>query len=107
MKKGIIALSFIPAVCMAWGEPDKQKHFAVSAAIGAAAKVSGYSNTQALIIATAPGIIKEAYDHKYGTGWSNRDMVANILGVCVGVYSTNWIVTHSRGTTTIGYQLEF
>jgi len=86
---------------------DKVKHVAVSASIAAAVKAYGYSDAGAFAISLLPGIAKELHDHKRGSGWSNRDMIANALGAGIGIKSANWFIKQDAGQTVIGYRTEF
>ena len=38
-----------------------------------------------LILAVLAGILKEVYDAKWGTGWDWYDILADMLGVVLGV----------------------
>lgn len=112
MKRTIIlALAAASISCHAdeWTGQDKAKHFAVSAAIGAAIKAStDLSDNQALALAMVPGLLKEANDSRQGgSGWSNKDIVWNLAGAYVGIKATGWMLSHSRGQTFVGYKAEF
>lgn len=75
-----------PAHADSFGTPDKVKHFAVSAALGAAATVATKSDSKAIALALAPGLAKELYDaRKGGSGFSWRDLVADAAGAYLGV----------------------
>jgi uncharacterized protein YfiM (DUF2279 family) len=94
-----------------WSTPDKPKHFAASIAWGAGARMICPTCTglQATALGTLPGLIKEIQDStkRNGSGWSNRDLLADIAGAYVGVKLTGLIVTRSNGTTTVSYAREF
>ena len=69
-----------------WTGPDKTKHFAVSAVIGAAAYAITEDRSQAFMLALAPGLAKEIYDSTQSDNhFSSKDMLWNALGAAVGV----------------------
>lgn len=86
---GLVAGALItasPAHADSFSTPDKQKHFAVSAALGAGASAITDSDNAAVALALVPGLAKELYDSRSGgTGFSWRDMVANAAGAYLGV----------------------
>lgn len=83
-------------------EADKQKHFAVSVALGAAGRTLSDDPYKAFAIGIAPGIAKEVYDIKYGCA-SVYDLAWDALGVGVGLTGTNIIIRHNF----IGYKTPF
>lgn len=69
-----------------WTGPDKIKHAAVSAALGAGASLIVESEAQAVGLALLPGLAKELHDARPGgTGFSAKDMAANAIGAYLGV----------------------
>lgn len=82
---------------------DKQKHFAVSAALGVVARSVTDNKASAFGLALIPGIAKEAYDTTGKGCTSINDMAWNAIGAAVGVYSTNWII----GPKRVVYRMEF
>lgn len=69
-----------------WTGPDKAKHAAVSAALGAGASLIVDNDAQAVALALVPGLAKELHDARPGgTGFSVKDMAANAVGAYVGV----------------------
>lgn len=95
-----------------FGGQDKLAHFALSAAAGATARAylgEDSSDTKAVAVAMIPGAVKELADatRKGGTGWSNRDMVANLLGAVVGVKLTGWGVSKTRDGVQVSYSTKF
>ena len=92
-----------------WTGPDKKLHFGGSFVFGLAAGFQFPNNKPlAFGLALVPGLAKELMDaQKGGTGFSHKDMVANALGAALGVYTSGWLVTHTRGTTMVNYTKEF
>lgn len=82
---------------------DKQKHFAVSAALGVVARSVTDNNAAAFGLALIQGIAKEAYDATGKGCASINDMAWNAIGAAVGVYSINWII----GPRRVVYRMEF
>lgn len=82
---------------------DKQKHFAVSAALGVVARSVTDNNTAAFGLALIPGVAKEVYDATGKGCTSINDMAWNAIGAAVGVYSTSWII----GPKRVVYRMEF
>ncbi len=82
---------------------DKQKHFTVSAAIGAVSRSMIDDNKTALAVALVPGIAKELHDMRGNGCASFKDMAYNAIGAAIGVASVNWIIRHDF----IGYRKEF
>ncbi|HMP91200.1 MAG TPA: hypothetical protein PJ991_13450 [Kiritimatiellia bacterium] len=83
-----------------WWGPDKKKHFAASAAIGAGTTlaVSTRADTAdaaaiGFATATAAGAAKEWYDLNIKkTCWSWKDLVWDIIGASVGASLAAWAV---------------
>jgi uncharacterized protein YfiM (DUF2279 family) len=95
-----------------FGGEDKLAHFAVSAAAGAATRAyfgDRLTDTQAVAVALIPGTIKEALDasSKGGSGWSNRDMLANVLGAVAGVKLAGWGVSKRGQALQVTYSTQF
>ncbi len=95
MKK--ILLTLVLATSLSFGgffqEEDKKIHITITTMIGVwgslIAKKHGATETQAFWIgvgsALAVGLAKEAYDSRDGgTGFDNRDMLANAIGGTLG-----------------------
>lgn len=83
--------------------PDKQKHLAVSAAIGAISRTMIEDNKTAFVVALVPGIAKELHDMSGNGCASISDMAYNAIGAAIGVASVNWVIRHDF----IGYRMEF
>ena len=84
----LVVLSFVCCFARAdnWKGPDKTKHFAVSALLGAAAYAVTEDKNQAFVLALAPGLAKELYDStRDDNHFSGKDMLWNALGAAVGV----------------------
>lgn len=80
---------------------DKQKHFAVSAALGAGASLAIDNPYKAFGVAMIPGVAKEVYDIKYGCA-SFQDLLWDAIGAGIGVATTNVIIRHNF----IGFKME-
>lgn len=107
----VLSLSCIAAHADSWGTPDKPKHFTASVLWGAGAKLvcPSCNDLEATALGTIPGLVKEVQDStkRNGTGWSNRDMLANIAGAYVGTKITGLFITKTKDTTTVSYSMEF
>lgn len=93
-----------------WTGQDKAKHFAIHVATGAATRAMfpALTDTQAVALATLPGLAKELHDaRKGGSGFSAKDMTWNIAGAFVGVRLTGWALTKSRDTVSVSYSTSF
>jgi len=107
----ILALSATLAHADSWSTPDKPKHFAASVLWGAGARIvcPSCSDLEATALGTIPGLVKEIQDStkRGGSGWSNRDLIADIAGAYVGVKITGLIVSKRDDTVTVAYRAEF
>lgn len=87
--------SFLNA-CMAFcRQLDKQKHFMISCLLLVAFVALGLDYIRSFAIVFAIGLAKEVWDHFKGSGFCWLDMLANFLGMVVGlillaIYST-WL----------------
>ena len=109
MKKIIAALLLAPAICAAdeWTGKDKGLHFGVSYVLGIATGSQWPDNKlKAIGVAMIPGVLKEVADRKT-TGFSGKDLVADLAGATLGVYTAHWLITRSNGTTTLAYTTAF
>ncbi len=95
-----------------WTGGDKTKHFAVSAALGA----GSYALTEetehpflyAVGLAMVPGVAKEVYDARSGgTGFSHKDLAADLLGAVVGASIGNAIVSFNGENVSLSYTGHF
>lgn len=82
---------------------DKQKHVAVSSAIGAVSRSLIDDNKTAFAVALVPGIAKELHDMSGNGCASFKDMAYNAIGAAIGVASANWVIRRNF----IGYRTEF
>ena len=106
----LIVCLALPAYADSWGTPDKPKHFAASALWGAGARIicQGCNDWQATALGSMPGLVKEIQDSRPGgTGFSYKDMVANIAGAYVGQKLMGVVITHANGQTKIAYAKQF
>ena len=107
-----LALSSITATAQdKWTGQDKAMHFGVSYALGFAAG-NQWPNKEdrwkAIGVAMIPGVLKEVSDaQKGGTGFSGKDIVADLIGASLGVYSAHWLIGRQGGKTTLAYRTEF
>jgi putative lipoprotein len=85
-----------------WSGKDKQLHFGVSLALGAAARQLAPNNELAAFgAAMVPGLVKELIDKSQeGNHFSAKDLVANALGAYVGVKVGGLLIQHNRITYT-------
>lgn len=115
MKTTIIASILLAASTFAQADsfngPDKPKHIAASMLSGAAVRLAftSLNDTEAIAVAMIPGTIKEVSDatRKGGTGWSNKDMAANLLGAVIGVKLTGWAMSKQGDTVQVSYSTSF
>lgn len=113
MKKITIAFSLLlslPAYADSWSTPDKPKHFAASALWGAGARIicQGCNDWQATALGTIPGLVKEIQDSRPGgSGFSTKDLIADIAGAYVGQKLTGVVITHANGQTQVAYTKQF
>lgn len=90
-----------------WNGPDKPKHVAASV-VSAVVVESLFAQTlhpaQRFGLAMLPGIAKELYDmRKGGSGFSGKDLVADALGVGLGMAGYHVIMRPNY----VGVQFEF
>jgi uncharacterized protein YfiM (DUF2279 family) len=108
----ILALLCSPAFATekpvdSWSGSDKALHFGVSAVVGFAAVNQWPDNKpKAFLVAMIPGVLKEVSDRKT-TGFSGKDLVADALGVALGVYAGGWLISRNQGTTKVAYAATF
>lgn len=102
----MLVVAGLPLFCKAaradsWTGPDKQKHFAVSAAMASAAVAAGFTERQAFAASLAVGLAKELHDSRPGgTGFSGKDLAWDAAGAYLGAKLPGVIVR--RGF--IGYR---
>lgn len=76
---------------------DKQKHLALSAAIGFTSELYFGDKTKAFVASTLVTASKEVYDGVSGKGCASvNDMVYNIVGSGIGIYTGSWFITHNK-----------
>lgn len=110
MKTFILTLALLVASSSTAAQsipPDKVQHIAFSAVVGiATANVWPDNKLKAISVAMIPGVIKEISDAQPGgTGFSKADLVADLIGATIGVYTTSWLISHSKQTTTVSYSI--
>jgi uncharacterized protein YfiM (DUF2279 family) len=96
-------------------EQDKTQHFAISAAMAAAATAALEGRTAHPIIygiasSFAVGIAKEAYDkaHPKNHTASGADLAADLLGATVGAWAGHGLyVQAGRGNVALGISKDF
>ena len=106
----VLAIAATQAHADEWTGADKQKHFAVHVVSGAAVRTifPSLTDTEAVAVATIPGVIKELHDARSGgSGFSGKDMAWNIAGAFVGVKLTGWVLTKQRDTVSVSYSTAF
>lgn len=88
-----------------WTGPDKAKHVAGSAALGAVAGVAVTDKQTAFALAMVPGVAKEVHDatRPGGSGWSWKDLAADALGAAVGVYVGNCVIVAKSITCRVEF----
>lgn len=88
-----------------WFGQDKAKHAAVSFALGVGAQtiLPEDKPLAAFGLAMMPGIAKELSDSRAGgSGWSNKDLVADAVGAALGVYVTRQVqIRFGRRSVTV------
>ena len=99
-----------------WFQSDKLKHFAVSAPFGALGAYLTRDTEHPVIygtlIGTIPGLIKEGIDGTCrSSGFSYKDLAADIAGALSGALLTHWAISLSRDarghTVAISYRGRF
>jgi len=103
-----LALSSIGSVAQdKWNGKDKAEHFAVSFAVGFATGNQWPENKPLAIgVAMIPGLLKEVSDRST-TGFSGKDLVADLLGASLGVYSAHWLIARQDKKVALMYRTEF
>src|ERR1700744_1162788 len=84
-----------------WFQSDKLKHFAVSAPFGGLGayltRATEHPVIYGTLIGTVPGLIKEGIDGTCrSSGFSYKDLVADLAGALSEALLTNWAITLSR-----------
>lgn len=84
---------------------DKQEHLYGSMFLGVVSRVVAPDPLVALGLAVAPGVLKELYDgqHPEAHCMSAHDLLYDVVGAAIGVYTTHWIIGPGR----IQYRTEF
>lgn len=92
-----------------WTGSDKKLHFGVSFVLGYATGNQWPDNKPLAIgVAMIPGILKEVADsQKGGSGFSSKDLVWDLVGATLGVYSAHWMIRRNDGSTQVVYKTEF
>ena len=106
----VLAIAATQAHADEWTGEDKQKHFAVHVLSGAAVRTlfPSLNDTEAIAVATIPGVIKELHDARsVGSGFSGKDMAWNLAGAFVGVKLAGWMLTKQRDTVNLSYSTAF
>lgn len=90
-----------------WSGSDKKMHLGVSFVLGMATAAQWPDNKPlAFAVAMAPGVLKEISDRST-TGFSAKDLVADAVGVALGMATTHWLITRRDGNTVVAYRTEF
>lgn len=88
-----------------WNGQDKQKHFVGSVVM--AGTISAYTDspTKGFAASMAVGIAKELYDSKRagGSGFSYKDLTADVLGSAVGAYIGGCLVSYQSVTCKLEF----
>lgn len=112
--KALIAIALAAASIGAqaqdkWTGQDKAMHFGVSFALGFATGNQWPQNKPLAIgVAMVPGLLKEVSDSgKGGSGFSGKDLVADLIGATMGVYSAHWLIGRQDGKVALMYRSEF
>lgn len=90
-----------------WSGSDKKMHIGVSYVLGVAAGSQWPDNKPlAFGMAMIPGVLKELSD-KSTTGFSTKDLVADAIGVALGITTAHFLITRRDGNTVVAYRTEF
>lgn len=82
ISNALVAITLLIASSQALAvEEDKVKHFAVSGAIGASMQLYTENWKTSMATCVGVGLAKELYDN----GFSEKDLVADLVGCSVGV----------------------
>lgn len=98
-----------------WSGKDKLQHFGLSIPLGMLgthmARNSSNPVLYGTLIGTAPGLVKELLDARcQGSGFSYKDLTADVLGSLSGAYLGNMYITYqNKGEKqlTVGYRTSF
>jgi uncharacterized protein YfiM (DUF2279 family) len=109
MRYLILAATLLtsPAFADSWSTPDKKAHFVASMGWGAGARIicQSCNDWQATALGTLPGLVKEIQDSRPGgSGFSTKDLIADIAGAYVGQKLTWLVIRKANGETFVGYQ---
>ena len=107
IKKGILLSTILFAFNASAIEKDKQKHFGVSTAIGAASTYFFDDYRYSLASCFAVGLGKELYDEYDYNGFSGKDLVYDGLGCSLGVLTGEVIkfnLTDNSAEITFNYK---
>lgn len=86
ISNALVAITLLIASSQALAvEEDKVKHFAVSGAIGASMQLYTEDWRTSMATCVGVGLAKELYDQYDYNGFSEKDLVADVLGCSVGV----------------------
>lgn len=82
ISNALVAITLLIASSQAFAvEEDKVKHFAISSAIGASMQLYTENWKTSMATCVGVGLAKELYDN----GFSEKDLVADLVGCSVGV----------------------
>jgi predicted TIM-barrel enzyme len=93
----------------AWAGHDKNMHFGAGVLIGSGMTLAtgsvGYGIAAGIIV----GAVKEYSDLRRPLKHTSslQDLLVTAAGAAVGAYSTNWVLTYTRGQTGVAYTRSF
>ena len=90
-----------------WKGSDKAQHLGVSFVLGFATGNQWPDNKPLAIgVAMLPGLLKEVSDRST-TGFSGKDLAADLVGATLGVYSAHWLIGRQDKKLTLMYRTDF
>ena len=110
LPNALIAVTLLTASSQALSvEEDKVKHFVISSVIGASTQLYAYDWKTSMSTCIGVGLAKELYDQYDYNGFSEKDLVADVLGCSVGVLlgDTALKVWNQDDSIGIQYSLRF
>lgn len=92
----------------AWTGPDKTKHFAVGAAIGAGVTLATKRPEYGALAGTLVGLGKEVADRRSPNHTcSLQDFAVTAAGAVAGAYGSAWVFLPSKNGVTVAYARRF
>lgn len=89
-------------------EKDKQLHLGVSTAIGTYSQYHLEDWKTSMLVCSSVGAVKEVYDEIDYGGFDSVDMVYNVIGCGVGVFTGNMLTVYKQDdNVTLSFEMKF